>query len=92
MITLPGIGPLIASAMVAAIGNGTAFAEGRDFAAWLACQVPKATSTGDRTILGRISKRGREMFGTFHRKLFRGHDAGRECALQEHHKYPIATA
>ena len=34
-MTVPGIGPLIASAMVAAIGNGAAFAKGRDFAAWL---------------------------------------------------------
>jgi len=53
----PGIGPIIASAMVAAIGNGVAFAKGRDFAAWLGL-VPKQMSTGDRTILGRISKRG----------------------------------
>ena len=33
LMTVPGIGPIIASAMVAAIGNGTAFAKGRDFAA-----------------------------------------------------------
>ena len=57
LMTVPGIGPIIASAMVAAIGNGTAFAKGRDFAAWLGL-VPKQMSTGDRTILGRISKRG----------------------------------
>ena len=43
--------------MVAAIGNGAAFAKGRDFAAWLGL-VPKQMSTGDRTILGRITKRG----------------------------------
>ena len=35
LMTVPGIGPIIASAMVAAIGNGAAFAKGRDFAAWL---------------------------------------------------------
>ena len=35
LMTVPGIGPIIASATVAAIGNGTAFAKGRDFAAWL---------------------------------------------------------
>ena len=57
LMTVPGIGPIIASAMVAAIGSGTAFARGRDFAAWLGL-VPKQMSTGDRTILGRISKRG----------------------------------
>ena len=53
LMTVPGVGPIIASAMVAAIGNGTAFAKGRDFAAWLGL-VPKQMSTGDRTILGRI--------------------------------------
>jgi len=57
LMTVPGIGPIIASAMVATIGNGVAFAKGRDFAAWLGL-VPKQMSTGDRTILGRISKRG----------------------------------
>ena len=55
LMTVPGIGPIIASATVAAIGNGTAFAKGRDFAAWLGL-VPKQMSTGDRTILGRITK------------------------------------
>ena len=57
LMTVPGIGPIVASAMVAAIGNGAAFARGRDFAAWLGL-VPKQMSTGDRTILGRITKRG----------------------------------
>src|SRR5262245_63728229 len=57
LMTVPGIGPIIASAMVAAIANGAAFTKGRDFAAWLGL-VPKQMSTGDRTILGRISKRG----------------------------------
>ena len=60
LMTAPGIGPLIASAMVAAIGNGAAFAKGRDFAAWLGL-VPKQMSTGDRTILGRITKRGKSL-------------------------------
>jgi transposase len=57
LMTVPGLGPIIASATVAAIGNGAAFAKGRDFAAWLGL-VPKQMSTGDRTILGRITKRG----------------------------------
>ena len=56
-MSVPGVGPIIASAMVAAIGNGAAFRRGRDFGAWLGL-VPKQTSTGDRTILGRLSKRG----------------------------------
>ena len=63
LMTVPGIGPLIASAMVAAIANGAAFAKGRDFAAWLGL-VPKQMSTGDRTILGHISKRGNRYLRT----------------------------
>ena len=56
-MTVPGIGPIISSATVAAIGNGEVFSKGRDFAAWLGL-VPRQISTGDRTILGKISKRG----------------------------------
>jgi transposase len=65
LMTVPGIGPIIASAMVSAIGEGAAFSRGRDFAAWLGL-VPKQISTGGRTILGRISKRG----NTYLRTLF----------------------
>jgi len=57
LMSVPGIGPIISSAMVAAIGSGDAFSKGRDFGAWLGL-VPKQMSTGDRTILGSISKRG----------------------------------
>jgi transposase len=57
LISVPGIGALTASAVVATIGNGAAFHKGRDFAAWLGL-VPKQMSTGDRTVLGRLSKRG----------------------------------
>ena len=52
-----GIGPIISSAKVAAIGAGDVFTKGRDFAAWLGL-VPKQISTGDRTILGKLSRRG----------------------------------
>jgi transposase len=57
LMTVPGVGPIISSAMVAAIGTGDVFCKGRDFGAWLGL-VPKQISTGDRTILGKISKRG----------------------------------
>ena len=57
LMRVPGIGPIISSAIVAAIGSGDVFSKGRDFAAWLGL-VPKQISTGDRTILGKISKRG----------------------------------
>ena len=57
LMTVPGIGPIISSAMVAAIDTGDVFSRGRDFGAWLGL-VPKQISTGDRTILGSISRRG----------------------------------
>jgi transposase len=57
LMTVPGVGPIISSATVAAIGTGDVFSKGRDFGAWLGL-VPKQVSTGDRTILGKISKRG----------------------------------
>ena len=57
LMSVPGVGPIISSAMVAAIGTGDGFSKGRDFAAWLGL-VPRQMSTGDRTILGKISKRG----------------------------------
>jgi len=48
LMTVPGIGPIISSAMAAAIGTGDMFSKGRDFGAWLGL-VPKQISTGDRT-------------------------------------------
>jgi transposase len=63
VMTVPGVGPIISSAVVAAIGNGAGFTQGRDFGAWLGL-VPKQESTGDRTILGKISKRGNKYLRT----------------------------
>lgn len=54
---IPGIGPLIATAVVASIGNGAAFRKGRDFASWLGL-VPRQHSTGGKARLLGISKRG----------------------------------
>ena len=54
---IPGVGPLVATALVAAVGNATSFAKGRDLAAWLGL-VPRQSSTGGRTRLLGISKRG----------------------------------
>jgi transposase len=62
LMSVPGVGPIISSAMVAAIGNGAAFSKGRDFGAWLGL-VPRQMSTGDRTILGKISKQGNRGLG-----------------------------
>ena len=62
---IPGIGPVTATALIAAIGNGAAFRKGREFAAWVGL-VPREHSTGGRQKLLGISKRG----NTYLRKLF----------------------
>ena len=54
---IPGIGPLVATAIVASIGNGAAFHKGREFAAWMGL-LPKQHSTGGKARLSGISKRG----------------------------------
>jgi len=54
---IPGIGPITASAMVASIGDARNFKNGRQLAAWLGI-VPKQHSTGGKSTLLGISKRG----------------------------------
>jgi transposase len=63
LMSIPGIGPIISTGLVAAIGTGEAFERGRDFGAWLGL-VPRQYSTGGRSILGRISKRGSKYLRT----------------------------
>jgi transposase len=57
LMTVPGIGPLTATAIVAAAGDGRQFRRARDMAAWLGL-VPREHSTGGKTTLLGISKRG----------------------------------
>lgn len=57
LLTIPGIGPLNASALVAAIGDARTFARGRDRAAWLGL-VPRQATTGGKPKLLGITKRG----------------------------------
>jgi len=57
LLTIPGIGPLNATALVAAIGDARTFAKGRDLAAWLGL-VPRQETTGGRPKLLGITKRG----------------------------------
>src|SRR4051794_16999708 len=57
LATIPGIGVLNATALVAAIGNGQTFARGRDLAAWLGL-VPRQATTGGKPRLLGITKRG----------------------------------
>ncbi len=57
LIKIEGIGPLGATAILAAVGNASTFKNGREMAAWLGL-VPKQHSSGDRTRLMGITKRG----------------------------------
>mgnify|MGYP001301918866 CR=1 FL=1 len=54
---IPGVGPLIATALVASVPDPHAFKSGRDLAAWIGL-VPKQNSTGGKERLGHISKAG----------------------------------
>src|SRR5262244_4243362 len=57
LLSIPGIGPITATALIAAVGEVGGFTNGRQFAAWLGL-VPKQHSTGGQTRLLGISKRG----------------------------------
>ena len=74
LMTIPGIGPLAATGLLAAAGKGTQFRKGRHMAAWLGL-VPREYSTGGKTTMLGISKRG----SSYLRRLF-VHGA-RSCLL-----------
>ncbi len=57
LMSIPGIGPLIATALLAAVGDASVFRSGRAMAAWLG-MVPRQRTTGGRVVLLGISKRG----------------------------------
>jgi transposase len=63
LATIPGIGVINATALVAAVGDASAFAKGRDLAAWLGL-TPRQHSTGGKTKLLGISKRGNKYLRT----------------------------
>jgi len=65
LTAIPGIGPVTATALVAAIGNGAGFRRGKDLAAWVG-MVPREYSTGGKQKLLGISKRG----NSYLRRLF----------------------
>ncbi len=54
---IPGVGPALATALVASVADPKAFRSGRDFSAWIGL-VPKQSSSGGKDRLGSISKRG----------------------------------
>ena len=85
LLGVPGIGPQTASALVATIDGGSAFEQGRDFAAWLGL-TPRENSTGGKQRLGRISKRGNKYLRTL---LVHCADAGLET-LSKHEDRLVA--
>ena len=54
---IPGVGPALATALVACVADPSAFRSGRDFSAWIGL-VPKQRSSGGKDKLGAISKKG----------------------------------
>ena len=63
LMTVPGVGPAIATALLAPIGDWRQFKFGRELSAWLGL-VPREHSSGKRTILLGISKRGERYLHT----------------------------
>ncbi len=57
LLTVPGVGPLVATALIASVGSGKQFKRGRELSAWLGL-VPREHSTGGKQRLLGISKRG----------------------------------
>jgi transposase len=72
--TIPGLGPMGATALLAAVGDGRQFRRARDLAVWLGL-VPRQHSTGGKTVLLGISKRGN---GYLRRLIIHG---ARSCVL-----------
>jgi transposase len=78
LTAIPGIGPVTATALIAAVGNGSAFKRGRDLAAWMGMVPGEHSSGGKQTLLG-ISKRG----NCYLRRLF---VQGARSVLQQRHR------
>ena len=57
LLSIPGIGPINATAMYSAVGNGSQFKNGRELAVWLGL-TPKQSSSGDKFSSSGITKRG----------------------------------
>jgi transposase len=83
--TIPGIGPLSASALVAGIGDVSVFKNGRELAAWLGL-VPAQRSSGGKTHMKGISKRG----DSYLRNLLVHGARSVICASQKKHKRKIS--
>jgi len=82
LMTIPGIGPLIATALVALAPPAETFHKGRDFAAWLGL-VPRQHSTGGKQRLGATTKMGE-------RSLRRLLIIGANSVIIKQHVHPLA--
>lgn len=104
VLTVPGVGELTATAMVAAVPNAQEFRNGRHMAAWLGL-VPRQSSSGDKRVLLGISKRGDRYLRTLlihgaravlsHSKnsdTQYGHWVSRKRATLSHNKAAVALA
>src|SRR5213595_3190658 len=78
LASIPGIGPIIATAIATTVADPGVFRSGREFAAWLGL-VPRQNSTGGKTRLGGITKRGNRYL---RRLLINGASANLLCSKQ----------
>jgi transposase len=81
---IPGVGPVTATALIAAVGNASAFGKGRNLSAWMGIVPGEYTTGGKQKLLG-ISKRGNKYL----RRLF---VQGARSVLQQRHKQAPALS
>ena len=78
LVKVEGVGPLVATAVAAAVGNARQFTNGRELSAWLGL-VPREYSSGNRTVMVGISKRGNRCLRTL---LIHGARAAARVAIR----------
>jgi len=78
LLQIPGFGPLVSTATVAAIGNGAAFCRGRDFAAWVGV-VPRQYSHRRKAEAVRHQQARQHLFASHDRSVI--HGRGKDAAL-----------
>jgi len=88
LASIPGVGPTIASALIAAIGKGETFEHGRDLAAWLGL-VPPQFATGGRPKLLGVGKRGNRYL---RKLLIHGASGVAPCRRARHAARPMGQS
>ncbi len=86
--TIPGIGPITASALAASITDPALFRSGREMAAWIGL-VPRQNSTGGKERMGRISKMGER---TLRRLLVSGMTSQLQSVRRNPDAHPWVTS